>query len=277
MYKQILYNVDDPVATITMNRPDRLNAFTNLMLAEVKHALAQAEKDERVVGVILTGAGRGFCAGMDMGALDKASAGDRAESEDLSYLDANPGNPDMGNQFPAMYNHLAGLRKPVIAAVNGAAAGMGMAYALLCDMRFVDKSAKFSTAFSQRGLVAEHAMSWILPRLIGPSRALDILWSARKFDGTEAMQLGIADRLCEAGESVNEARAYIIELAKVACPTSLMIIKQQVYKHLDCDFSAAMEETVRLMNESLERADFREGVRSYIERRPARFARVSIG
>ena len=183
----------------------------------------------------------------------------------------------MGDKFPAMYNHLAGLRKPVIAAVNGPAAGMGMAYALLCDMRFVDKSAKFSTAFSQRGLVAEHAMSWILPRLIGASKALDILWSARKFDGTEAMRLGIADRLCETGESVNEARAYITELAKVACPTSLMVIKQQVYKHLDLDFAAAMEETVRLMDESLQRSDFREGVRSYIERRPPQFARISSG
>jgi enoyl-CoA hydratase/carnithine racemase len=276
MYKEILYDVDDPVATITMNRPDRLNAFTSLMLAEIKHALAQAEKDEHVVGAILTGAGRGFCAGMDMGVLDKASAGDRDESEDLSYLDANPGNPDMGDQFPAMYNHLAGLRKPVIAAVNGPAAGMGMAYALLCDMRFVDKSAKFSTAFSQRGLVAEHAMSWILPRLIGPSRALDILWSARKFDGAEAMQLGIADRLCENGESVSEARAYITELASVACPTSLMIIKQQIYKHLDRDFAAATEETVRLMDESLQRSDFREGVRSYIERRPPQFSRIAF-
>ncbi|UCH49299.1 MAG: enoyl-CoA hydratase/isomerase family protein [Betaproteobacteria bacterium] len=276
MYKEILYEVNDPVATITMNRPDRLNAFTSLMLAEIKHALAQAEKDERVVGVILTGAGRGFCAGMDMGALDKASAGDREEVEDLTYLDANPGNPDMGDQFPAMYSHLGGLRKPVIAAVNGPAAGMGMAYALLCDMRFVDKCAKFSTAFSQRGLVAEHAMSWILPRLIGPSRALDILWSARKFDGTEAMQLGIADRLCEVGASVNDARAYITELAKVACPTSLMVIKQQVYKHLDRDFAAAMDETVRLMDDSLERSDFREGVRSYIERRSPQFARISF-
>jgi len=275
MYKQILYEVADPVATITMNRPDRLNAFTNLMLAEVKHALAQAESDERVVGIVLTGAGRGFCAGMDINALDQASAGSRAESEDLSHLEVHPGNPDMGDRFPAMYQHLAGLRKPVIAAVNGAAAGMGMAYALLCDMRFVDKGAKFSTAFSQRGLVAEHAMSWILPRLIGSSKALDILWSARKFDGAEAMQLGIADRLCEAGESVNEAHDYIAGLAKTACPTSLMLIKQQIYKHLDLDFAAAMEETVRLMNESLERSEFREGVRSYIERRAPKFKRVS--
>ena len=277
MYSEIIYEVADPVATITMNRPDRLNAFTTKMLAEIRHALAAAEKDSRVVGIVLTGAGRGFCPGMDMDALDNISAGSTSADQELSEFDANPGNPDMGPQFATMYNHLLGLRKPIVAAVNGAAAGMGMAYALLCDMRFVDKRAKFSTAFSQRGLVAEHAMSWVLPRLIGTSKALDLLWSARKFDGTEAKELGIADRLCEPGESVNDATAYLTELAKVASPTSLMIIKQQIYKHIDMPLGAAMEETVRLMNESLTRDDFREGVRSFIERRAPRFSRLKVG
>ncbi len=275
MYNEIIYEVTDPVATITMNRPERLNAFTTRMLAEIRHALAEAEKDASVVGIVLTGAGRGFCPGMDMDALNDISAGGTSTEDDMSELDANPGNPDMGPQFATMYNHLQGLRKPVLAAVNGAAAGMGMAYALLCDMRFVDRNAKFTTAFSQRGLVAEHAMSWVLPRLIGTSRALDLLWSARKFDGTEAKELGIADRLCEPGESVNDAKAYLTELAQVASPTSLMIMKQQVYKHVDMPLGPAMEETVQLMNESLVRDDFREGVRSFIERRAPRFARVS--
>ena len=277
MYSEIIYEVADPVATITMNRPDRLNAFTTKMLAEIRHALAAAEKDSRVVGIVLTGAGRGFCPGMDMDALDNISAGSTSADQELSEFDANPGNPDMGPQFATMYNHLLGLRKPIVAAVNGAAAGMGMAYALLCDMRFVDKRAKFSTAFSQRGLVAEHAMSWVLPRLIGTSKALDLLWSARKFDGVEAKELGIADRLCEPGESVNDATAYLTELAKVASPTSLMIIKQQIYKHIDMPLGAAMEETVRLMEESLTRDDFREGVRSFIERRAPRFSRLKVG
>ncbi len=276
MYSEIIYEVADPVATITMNRPDRLNAFTTKMLAEIRHALAAAEKDSRVVGIVLTGAGRGFCPGMDMDALDNISAGSTSADQELSEFDANPGNPDMGPQFATMYNHLLGLRKPIVAAVNGAAAGMGMAYALLCDMRFVDKRAKFSTAFSQRGLVAEHAMSWVLPRLIGTSKALDLLWSARKFDGTEAKELGIADRLCEPGESVNDATVYLTELAKVASPTSLMIIKQQIYKHIDMPLGAAMEETVRLMEESLTRDDFREGVRSFIERRAPRFSRLKV-
>ncbi len=277
MYKEIIYEVADPVATITMNRPDRLNAFTARMLAEIRHALAEAEKDPRVVGIVLTGAGRGFCAGMDMGALDDMSAGGESADHDLSSFDVDPGNPDMGPQFATMYNHLLGLRKPIMAAVNGAAAGMGMAYALLCDMRFVEKSAKFTTAFSQRGLVAEHAMSWILPRLIGTSKALDLLWSARKFDGAEAVDIGIADRLCETGESVNDATAYLTELAQIASPTSLMIMKQQVYKHIDMPLGPSMEETVRLMQESLKRDDFREGVRSFIERRAPHFARIKTG
>lgn len=276
MYKEIIYDVADPVATITMNRPDRLNAFTTRMLAELRHALAEAEKDARVVGIVLTGAGRGFCAGMDMAALDDLSEGSESAGEDLSGFDADPGNPDMGPQFATMYNHLLGLRKPIVAAVNGAAAGMGMAYALLCDMRFVARNAKFTTAFSQRGLVAEHATSWVLPRLIGTSRALDLLWSARKFDGVEAKELGIADRLCEPGESVTDATAYLTELAQVASPMSLMLMKQQVYKHIDMPLGPAMEETIRLMDESLKREDFREGVRSFIERRPPRFARVKV-
>ena len=278
MYQDILYEVEEPVAVLTMNRPANLNAFTNLMLAEVRHALAEAERDERVIGIVLTGAGRGFCAGMDMNALNtlSASGGERAE-QDFSHLDASPGNPDMGENFANMYDHLLGLRKPLIAAVNGAAAGLGMSYALLSDLRFVEKTAKFTTAFSQRGLVAEHGMSWILPRLLGPAKALDILWTARRIGGEEAVAMGLGDRLCETGESVNDAKEYIRQLAATAAPLSLMVMKQQVYKHVDMPIGPAMEETVRLMDESLVRPDFGEGVRSFIEKRPPNFDRVKVG
>ena len=278
MYQDILYEVEEPVAVLTMNRPANLNAFTTLMLAEVRHALAEAERDERVIGIVLTGAGRGFCAGMDMNALNtlSASGGERAE-QDFSHLDASPGNPDMGENFANMYDHLLGLRKPLIAAVNGAAAGLGMSYALLSDLRFVEKTAKFTTAFSQRGLVAEHGMSWILPRLLGPAKALDILWTARRIGGEEAVAMGLGDRLCETGESVNDAKEYIRQLAATAAPLSLMVMKQQVYKHVDMPIGPAMEETVRLMDESLVRPDFGEGVRSFIEKRPPNFDRVKVG
>ena len=276
MYQHILYSVDAPVATITMNRPDNLNAFTTRMLAEIRHALAEAERDESVVGIVLTGAGRGFCAGMDMNALSDMSAGSGRTADDLSPLDAHPGDPEMGENFQVTYSYLLSIRKPLIAAVNGACAGLGFCFALLCDMRFVDKTAKFTTAFSQRGLVAEHGASWLLPRLIGPGKALDLLWSARKFDGVEAQQLGLAERLCEPGTSATEAAAYIKQLAVSAAPMSLMVMKQQVYRHLNMELGEAMHDTNHLMAASLKRDDFREGVRSFMERRPPKFKPLKI-
>jgi enoyl-CoA hydratase/carnithine racemase len=233
MYQDIHYHVDDPVAVITMNRPDALNAFTVRMLAEIRHAVAAAERDSAVVGIVLTGAGRGFCAGMDMNALDSMSSQQRGDAEDLSELAAEPGDPSLGENFQVSYGWMLSVRKPIIAAVNGACAGLGFVYALLSDLRFVDRNARFTTAFSQRGLIAEHGASWILPRLIGPGRALDILWSGRKFDGEEAYRLGLAERLCEPGECVDQAIGYIHDLAANACPTSLQVMKAQVYRHLN--------------------------------------------
>ncbi|MDZ7670000.1 MAG: enoyl-CoA hydratase-related protein [Gammaproteobacteria bacterium] len=274
MYQDITYQVDDPVAVITMNRPEALNAFTVRMLAEIRHALAAAERDEQVVGIILTGAGRGFCAGMDMNALDSMSGEGGGAAEDLSDLEASPGDPDLGEDFQVTYSYLLSIRKPVIAAVNGACAGLGFVFALLSDMRFVDAGARFSTAFSQRGLIAEHGASWILPRLIGPGRALDLLWSARKFDGAEAERLGLAERLCDPGESLNDAIEYVKQLAASASPTAIRVMKAQVYRHLNMHLGESMRETNAWMEESLRREDFREGVRSYIEKRPPQFKRV---
>ncbi len=276
MYEQIQYAVDDPVAVITLNRPDALNALTRRMLAEISHALDAAERDERVVGIILTGAGRGFCAGMDMNALNDMATQGGAAAEDLSALEARPGDPAMGPDFQVSYGFMLAIRKPVIAAVNGACAGLGFVFALLSDLRFVERQAKFTTAFSQRGLVAEHGSSWLLPRLVGPGRALDLLWSSRKFDGEEAHRLGLAERLCEPGESVEAARDYIRELAATASPTSLKMMKAQVYRHLNMSLGDAMKESNAWMEESLSRDDFREGVRSFIERRPPEFRRIGV-
>lgn len=275
-YEQITLDITDPVACITLQRPDRLNALTTRMLAEMRHAFAAAEQDERVVGIVLTGEGRGFCAGMDIEALDAISAAGRVSRAGPPELAASPGDPALGEDFAAVYSYVLALRKPVIAAVNGACAGLGFCFALLCDLRFVERDARFSTAFSRRGLVAEHGISWLLPRVIGPSRALDLLWSARKFDGVEAERLGLADRLCAAGTSVETACEYIRELAAHTSPTSLKVIKQQVYRHLMMPLGPAMADTERLMNESLERGDFREGVRSFVEQRPPLFPRLKI-
>lgn len=275
MYQEIELEINDPVAIIRMNRPDRLNAMTTHMLAELRHAFAAAEADPAVVGIVLTGAGRGFCAGMDIAALDDISTNGRF-SINTDGLEAAPGDPAMGEDFSAGFTYLLALRKPLIAAINGPCAGLGFCFALLCDMRFVAREAKFSSAFAERGLVAEHAASWLLPRLIGSSRALDLLWSARKFDGIEAERLGLADRLGDADTVVEDACAYISDLARRASPTSLMVMKQQVYRHMMTSLGPAMAETERLMNESLERDDFREGVRSFIEGRPPAFPRVKV-
>jgi len=274
IYQDITYQVEDPVAVITMNRPDQLNAFTNRMLAEIRHALAAAERDEAVVGIILTGAGRGFCAGMDMGSLDDLSGG-TTEAEDLSALKADPGDPELGENFQVTFSYLLSIRKPLLGAINGACAGLGFVFALLCDMRFIERQAKFSTAFSQRGLIAEHGASWILPRLIGSGRALDILWSSRKFNGEEASELGLAERLCDTGTALDQAREFIRDLAANASPTSLQLIKAQVYRHLNMPLGKAMKESNAWMETSLKQDDFREGVRSFIEKRPPQFRRIS--
>lgn len=272
-YAEIIYDVTDPVAVITLNRPDALNAFTNRMLAEIRHALAAAEQNPEVVGIVLTGAGRGFCPGMDMNALDNLSQGEGG-GDDLSHLEAHPGDKSLGPNFEVTFTYLQSIRKPVIAAINGACAGLGMAFALLADLRIVERQAKFSTAFSQRGLIAEHGMSWTLPRLVGTGNALDLLWSARKFDGSEAHALGLAERLVEQGEALSTAKSYVENLAASCSPTSLQVMKAQVHRHMNMPLGEAMLETNDWMAASLKRDDFREGVRSFIEKRPPAFARV---
>ena len=274
MYQEVIYEVQDPVAIITMNRPEALNALTGRMQAEIRHALGRAEQDPAVVGIVLTGAGRGFCAGADIGGLDATASGSTAEAEDLSDLAAHPGDPEMGSNFQVTFTYMLSVRKPIIAAINGPCAGLGFCFALLCDLRFAERQAKFTTAFSQRGLIAEHASSWLLPRLVGAGNALDLLWSARKFTGEEAKELGVAERLVEQGESRQAAIDYITEIAAVASPTSFRIIKSQVYRHLNMELGDAMTESNEWMRESLEREDFKEGVRSFIEKRPPEFKRV---
>tara|TARA_B100000212_G_scaffold127316_1_gene95464 strand:- start:5 stop:844 length:840 start_codon:yes stop_codon:yes gene_type:complete len=273
-YRDIIYQVDDPVAVIKFNRPEALNAFTGRMLAEIRHALAAAETDEHVVGIVLTGEGRGFCPGMDMNALDAISDGETGSNDDLADLKAQPGDPELGDNFQVTYSYLMSIRKPVIAAINGACAGLGLAIATMTDLRIVERSAKFSTAFSQRGLIAEHGISWTLPRLIGSGNALDLLWSARKFTGEEANKIGLAEKLVDDGDSLATAIDYVRNLAASSAPKSLQIMKAQIYRHMNMQLGEAMRETNDWMAASLQRDDFREGVRSFIEKRPPNFERV---
>jgi enoyl-CoA hydratase/carnithine racemase len=275
-YAEILYDVDGGVATITMNRPDTLNALTDLTQAEIRHALDASEINPDVIGTVLTGAGRGFCSGVDMNSLAAMSDAGKRLGNTHEHLAANPGNPDDDPNFKSSPTYFLGLRKPLIAAVNGACAGLGFSYATFCDMRFMDRTAKIVSSFSPRGLIAEHGTSWMLPRLVGPSNALDIFWSSRKVDAEEAYRMGWANRICEQGMSVRDVQNYLRTIAITAAPMSLMMMKRQVYKHLNRDLGEAMRESTVWMDESLSRDDFKEGVASFVEKRPPRFARIHV-
>ncbi len=274
-YESILYDLRDSIATITLNRPEQLNALTGPMLLELQAALGEADRDPNVIGIILTGAGRGFSAGADMQMLKGASEGGRTAStaSESARAVARPG-ADLGPNFALGYTYLFAIRKPILAAVNGPCAGLGFVIAMLCDLRFASDRAVFTTAFANRGLIAEHGVSWILPRLIGPSRALDLLWSGRKIDAAEAERLGVVNRTVAHERLLGEARGYLEMLAERSAPRSLMVMKQQVYKHLIASLEDSYRESDQLMAESLARPDFREGVMSFLERRNPKFDRV---
>jgi enoyl-CoA hydratase/carnithine racemase len=274
MYDTIRYEVADPVATITLNRPERLNALTPQVMTELQDAVAAAEADPQVVGIVLTGAGRGFCAGADMRRLQNMSEG--ATVSDWQTADGKPGAfEEMGPDFQLGLLYLMAVRKPIICAINGPCAGLGFVMAMLCDIRFASTEAKFTTAFANRGLIAEHGISWILPRLVGPAHALDLLWSGRLVDATEAASMGVVNRVVAADDLLREATGYVQTLAERSAPLAIQVIKQQVYRHLSAALGDATRESLRLMKESQARADFAEGVKSFVEKRPPRFARVT--
>jgi enoyl-CoA hydratase/carnithine racemase len=273
MYTQIRYEVADPVATITLDRPQALNAWTQRMGAEVRHAVDRAEADPAVVGIVLTGAGRAFCAGADMNALSNLTQGGALDTDIPDEL-AVPPDPARPDDLAGEYTYLLACRKPIIAAINGAIAGMAVPIAFCCDLRFMASDAPMLTAFAQRGLIAEWGLSWLLPRLAGPSVALDLLLSSRRVSGTEAAALGLVNAAMPADEVLDHSRRYIEELADRCSPTSMAIMKRQVYAQLHDGLGPAERESQRLMVESFGRPDFAEGVSSFLEKRPPKFGRL---
>ncbi len=273
MYEEILYEVSRDAATITLNRPKQLNAWTNRMAAEVKHALAEAERDRRVVAIIITGAGRGFCSGADIHMLKGISDGQEADKIP-DELDANPGDPHIGDSFRGTYTYLMSIRKPIIAAINGPAAGMALPIVACCDLRFASERASFTSAFSRRGLIAEWGISWLLPRLVGTGPAMDLLFSARKIDAAEARLIGLVNQVLTHDELLPFAYRYVEDLALNCSPTSMAIMKRQVYQDLMESLSHAEKKAFELMLSSFQGVDFREGVMSFLEKRPPKFGRL---
>ena len=257
---ELSYEKRGRLAVIRLERPDALNALTLAMIGGIESLARRAEADPEVFAICITGAGRGFCAGLDMSVLAEHAAG-RA--------------PDPGERTARrtmMFSFLMDITKPVIAAVNGVGAGGGFILAMMCDLRFMAEGASLITVFSRRGLIAEHGASWILPRMVGLSRALDLLWSSRKVDAAEAYRIGLADRVVPGEELLTVVEAYVAEMAATVSPRAVAVMKSQVLAALDQSFDEAAADTAEVMAKALSYPDAAEGAASFVERRGPRFA-----
>ncbi|MCW2529482.1 MAG: putative enoyl-CoA hydratase/isomerase [Pseudonocardiales bacterium] len=249
---------DDGVAVFTLNRPEQRNGWNPVMERRYFALLDQADADPAVKVGILTGAGRTFCPGVD--------------TTRLTSLAGQPMNQS-GRRSPI---RPWAFRKPLIAAVNGGCAGIGFMEMLLCDVRFAARGAKFTTAFARRGLAGEFGVTWLLPRLIGLERAADLLLSGRTFDADEALALGLISRVVEPEDLLPAVRAYAADMARNCSPLSMALIRAQLQSDLQTDFSTALGGTYRAMSYAVTKPDFREGIDSYMQKRPPSFAPLAV-
>jgi enoyl-CoA hydratase/carnithine racemase len=278
-YPDVLYTVKDRIGTITLNRPDRLNAYTPAMADGVRRAMAAAAQDGQVRVIVLTGAGRGFCAGADMEVLNATLKGERGSTgnpEDVAPAFASAYGPKLDQDFADMtrFAYFMRTKKPIIAAINGPAAGMGLIMALYADIRFAADKAVLTTAFAQRGLIAEHGISWLLPKLVGPAHALDLLLSARRISGKDAEQIGLVNRAFPQESFAQDVQAYARLLADTVSPRSMAVMKAQVWKSCFQNFGEALATADAEMPPSFQWPDFKEGVSHFLEKRAPRFADI---
>ena len=271
--QETLYNVADRIATITLNRPDKLNAWTAIMEQEVRSAIEEAERDENVRVIILTGAGRGFCAGADMSLLSSvvASGVDERVRKQASSNSTAGMVDGVRADFRKKYSYFPAVGKPVIAAINGPVVGLGLVISLYCDLRFASDAAKFSTAFARRGLIAEYGLAWILPRLVGHANALDLLFSARMVDSAEALRMGLVSQVFPQDVFLSKVNEYARDVATNSSPRSTRIMKRQVYDAMFQNLEEAFDVAEREMLASLQCEDFKEGVAHFLEKRAPTF------
>ncbi len=256
----IVASVEGAAAVVRLNRPEKLNAFTIDMVDGLRDVVLDAVADDRVHGVVITGNGRGFCAGLDTGALTDAAGGR------LPPVTRPP------TELPALFTYLLNVPKPVIAAVNGPVAGGGLVLAMMCDLRFASPDASFTTAFSKRGLISEHGTAWLLPRLVGPSRALDLLWTARRFDAHEALRIGFVDHVLPADELISGASRVHRGSGRQRLTSFGRGDEVHGLRRAVQDTLTALREADRQTIRALKHPDAKEGAASFIERRKPRFA-----
>ena len=275
VYEDVMYEKTDKIGVITLNRPEKLNAWTEAMETSVHQIMTEANQDSDISAIILTGKGRGFCAGADMGRLtdlqDDSQKSTRASDSTRAVNNKITEGLSLPGDFSMRYTYFPTVAKPIIAAINGPVAGLGLIMSLYCDIRFASDLAVFSTAFSRRGLIAEHGISWILPKLVGHANALDLLFSARKINAVDAKKMGLVNDVFPANNFMEHVLNYTRDLVTLSSPRSIRIMKQQVYsammQHLEQSVLVANSE----MPASFESDDFKEGVAHFVEKREPRF------
>jgi enoyl-CoA hydratase/carnithine racemase len=268
--KVTTYDVADAIATITLSRPERLNAWTGRMHTEYRALLAEAAHDQNVRVIVVTGAGRGFCAGADAKALEghvERGSYDAGVGDDL----ARPGY-GIRPEFDADFAYHFGIPKPIIAAINGPAAGVGLVLACFCDLRFAASGVKLTTSHGRLGLPAEYGLSWLLPRLIGLTHATDLLLSSRVVLSEEAAAFGLINRVLPPAELMVATYDYARMLATEVAPSSLAATKLQLYADLHGDVATSVRDAGQRMADMMQGADFAEGVAALTEKRPTQFA-----
>jgi enoyl-CoA hydratase/carnithine racemase len=266
-FTDIIYEKSDRVATVTLNRPERMNAWRGQLEHEMRDAMTDAEADPNIGAIIVTGAGRAFCAGLDMGALSKI-ASDSGITEDLAA--ARTGD-DLHPNFRGRFAWLIGMKTPIIGAINGACVGMGFANALHYDIRIASDRARMGTIFPRRGLALELGASWLLPRIVGLANAVELAVTGKLIDGQEAYRIGLVTRVVPHDELLPAARALASEIATQCSPLGVGHAKRMVYEHLFTDLTTACvdeDETAILMTRS---ADFKEGIKAFTEKRAPHF------
>lgn len=264
-YREIIYEVTDGVGVVTLNRPEKLNAWTKLMAVEVAQALADANEDKSVGVVLFKGAGRAFCAGADIGEFKQL-----ADAQDAGIHPTER----VASGFPSLIQ-LLHFGKPSIAAVHGYAMGIGVTLPMNCDIRIAAESARLNTQFLNVGLTPEFGATYLLPRLIGLAKACELVYMPRTFGAQEALEMGFVSRVVPDDRLMEEAMSVASIIAKRP-PFALRKAKETIYRNLDSDYAQALERETAVFAECMSTAEHREGIRAFLERREPDFQRPEI-